>query len=177
MYSGGHRIWWSFVRSIGERFMMVSTDKAVNPTNVMGATKRMRDDRSQSASTMWKANTVRLVLKMYLGSADQLFHYLNARSLMATGYSYRIKRINGRYFMTIPKHHSLFFRSGAIANNGETVCSYMGQPVKIGGSGREYDRLSGVQGIEIVETGLQTCEKLYEELLVKTEELDKQITV
>ena len=75
-----------------------------------------------------------------------------------------------RYFMTIPEASQLVLQSGAIANNGELFVLDMGQPVKIMDLAENMIRLSGVQGIEIVETGLRPGEKLYEELLVKTEE-------
>ena len=78
-----------------------------------------------------------------------------------------------RYFMTIPEASQLVLQSGAIANNRELFVLDMGQPVKIMDLAENMIRLSGVQGIEIVETGLRPGEKLYEELLVKTEELDK----
>ena len=78
-----------------------------------------------------------------------------------------------RYFMTIPEASQLVLQSGAMANNGELFVLDMGQPVKIMDLAENMIRLSGVQGIEIVETGLRPGEKLYEELLVKTEELDK----
>lgn len=75
--------------------------------------------------------------------------------------------------MTIPEASQLVLQSGAIANNGELFVLDMGQPVKIMNLAENMIRLSGVHGIEIVETGLRPGEKLYEELLVKTEELDK----
>lgn len=75
--------------------------------------------------------------------------------------------------MTIPEASQLVLQSGAIANNGELFVLDMGQPVKIMDLAENMIRLSGVHGIEIVETGLRPGEKLYEELLVKTEELDK----
>ncbi len=75
--------------------------------------------------------------------------------------------------MTIPEASQLALASGAMANNGELFVLDMGQPVRILDLAENRIRLSGVQGIEIVETGLRPREKLYEELLVKTEELDK----
>ena len=78
-----------------------------------------------------------------------------------------------RYFMTIPEASQLVLQSGAMAKNGELFVLDMGQPVKIMDLAENMIHLSGVQGIEIVETGLRPGEKLYEELLVKTEELDK----
>lgn len=82
------------------------------------------------------------------------------------------KRIN-RYFMTIPEASQLVLQSGAIVNNGELFVLDMGQPVKIMDLAENMMRLSGVQGIKIVETGLRPGEKLYGEQLVKIEELDK----
>ena len=78
-----------------------------------------------------------------------------------------------RYFMTIPEASQLVLQSGAMAKNGELFVLDMGQPVKILDLAENLIQLSGVQGIKIVETGLRPGEKLYEELLVKTEELDK----
>ena len=75
--------------------------------------------------------------------------------------------------MTIPEASQLVLQSGAIANNGELFVLDMGKPVKIMDLAENMIRLSGVHGVEIVETGLRPGEKLYEELLVKTEELDK----
>lgn len=75
--------------------------------------------------------------------------------------------------MTISEASQLVLQSGAIANNGELFILDIGQPVKIMDLAENMIRLSGVQGIEIIETGLRPGEKLYEELLVKTEELDK----
>ena len=83
------------------------------------------------------------------------------------------KAVNPTNFMTIPEASQLVLQSGAIADNGELFVLDMGQPVKIIDLAENMIRLSGVQGIEIVETGLRPGEKLYEELLVKTEELDK----
>lgn len=78
-----------------------------------------------------------------------------------------------RYFMTIPEAAQLVLQSGSMANNGELFVLDMGQPVKILDLAQNMIRLSGISGIEIVETGLRPGEKLYEELLVNTEELDK----
>ena len=75
--------------------------------------------------------------------------------------------------MTIPEASQLVLQSGAIANNGELFVLDMGQPVRIMDLAENMIRLSGVQGIQILETGLRPGEKLFEELLVKTEELDK----
>lgn len=155
-----------------ERFMMVSTDKAVNPTNVMGATKRMCEMIVQSASTYGKVKYSATRFGNVLGSAGSVIPLFKRQIANGGPVTVTDKRII-RYFMTIPEASQLVLQSGAIANNGELFVLDMGQPVKIMDLAENMIRLSGVQGIEIVETGLRPGEKLYEELLVKTEELDK----
>ena len=155
-----------------ERFMMVSTDKAVNPTNVMGATKRMCEMIVQSASTHGKVKYSATRFGNVLGSAGSVIPLFKRQIANGGPVTVTDKRII-RYFMTIPEASQLVLQSGAIANNGELFVLDMGQPVKIMDLAENMIRLSGVQGIEIIETGLRLGEKLYEELLVKTEELDK----
>ena len=155
-----------------ERFMMVSTDKAVNPTNVMGATKRMCEMIVQSASTHGKVKYSATRFENVLGSAGSVIPLFKRQIANGGPVTVTDKRII-RYFMTIPEASQLVLQSGAIANNGELFVLDMGQPVKIMDLAENMIRLSGVQGIEIIETGLRPGEKLYEELLVKTEELDK----
>lgn len=155
-----------------ERFMMVSTDKAVNPTNVMGATKRMCEMIVQSASTHGKVKYSATRFGNVLGSAGSVIPLFKRQIANGGPVTVTDKRII-RYFMTIPEASQLVLQSGAIANNGELFVLDMGQPVKIIDLAENMIRLSGVQGIEIVETGLRPGEKLYEELLVKTEQLDK----
>ena len=155
-----------------QRFMMVSTDKAVNPTNVMGATKRMCEMIVQSAST-W-GNVVYSATRFgnVLGSAGSVIPLFKRQIANGGPVTLTDKRII-RYFMTIPEASQLVLQSGPMAKNGELFVLDMGQPVKILELAENMIRLSGAQGIEIVETGLRPGEKLYEELLVKTEELDK----
>lgn len=155
-----------------ERFMMVSTDKAVNPTNVMGATKRMCEMIVQSASTHGAVKYSATRFGNVLGSAGSVIPLFKRQIANGGPVTVTDKRII-RYFMTIPEAAQLVLQSGAIANNGELFVLDMGQPVKIMDLAENMIRLSGVQGIEIIETGLRPGEKLYEELLVKTEELDK----
>ena len=159
-----------------ERFMMVSTDKAVNPTNVMGATKRMCEMIVQSASTHGKVKYSATRFGNVLGSAGSVIPLFKRQIANGGPVTVTDKRII-RYFMTIPEASQLVLQSGAMANNGELFVLDMGQPVKIMDLAENMIRLSGVQGIEIVETGLRPGEKLYEELLVKTEELDNLDTV
>lgn len=155
-----------------ERFMMVSTDKAVNPTNVMGATKRMCEMIAQSASTHGKVKYSITRFGNVLGSAGSVIPLFKRQIANGGPVTITDKRII-RYFMTIPEASQLVLQSGAIANNRELFVLDMGKPVKIMDLAENMIRLSGVHGVEIVETGLRPGEKLYEELLVKTEELDK----
>lgn len=147
-------------------------DKAVNPTNVMGATKRMCEMIVQSASTHRKVKYSAARFGNVLGSAGSVIPLFKRQIANGGPVTVTDKRII-RYFMTIPEASQLVLQSGAIANNGELFVLDMGQPVKIMDLAENMIRLSGVQGIEIIETGLRPGEKLYEELLVKTEELDK----
>ena len=155
-----------------ERFMMVSTDKAVNPTNVMGATKRMCEMIIQSASTHGKVKYSATRFGNVLGSAGSVIPLFKRQIANGGPVTITDKRII-RYFMTIPEASQLVLQSGAMAKNGELFVLDMGQPVKILDLAENMIKLSGVTGIEVIETGLRPGEKLYEELLVKTEELDK----
>ena len=155
-----------------ERFMMVSTDKAVNHTNVMGPTKRMCEMLELSASTHGKVKNSATRFGNVLGSAGSVIPLFKRQIANGGPVTLTDKRII-RYFMTIPEASQLVLQSGAIANNGELFVLDMGQPVKILDLAENMIRLSGVQGVKIIETGLRPGEKLYEELLVNTEELDK----
>ena len=156
------------------KFIMISTDKAVNPTNVMGATKRMCEMIVQShngAGTSFSATRFGNVLGSN-GSVIPLFkrQIQNGGPVTLTD-----KRII-RYFMTIPEASQLVLQSGAMAKNGELYVLDMGKPVKILDLAENMIRLSGLEpykDVDIIETGLRPGEKLYEELLIKTEELDK----
>ncbi len=155
-----------------ERFMMVSTDKAVNPTNVMGATKRMCEMIVQSASTHGKVKYSVTRFGNVLGSAGSVVPLFKKQIANGGPIPLTDTRII-RYFMTIPEAAQLVLQSGAMAKNGELFVLDMGQPVKILDLAQNMIRLSGVMGVEILATGLRPGEKLYEELLVKTAELDK----
>lgn len=155
-----------------DRFMMVSTDKAVNPTNVMGATKRMCEMIVQAYSIDGRVQYSATRFGNVLGSAGSVIP-LFKRQIAAGGPITLTDRRITRYFMTIPEASHLVLTSGAMAHNGELFVLDMGKPVHILDLAENMIRLSGVQGIQIVETGLRPGEKLYEELLVKTEELDK----
>ena len=157
-----------------KRFIMVSTDKAVNPTNVMGATKRMCEMIIQSRTdsiTSFSATRFGNVLGSN-GSVIPLFKRQIANGGPVTITDKRIIR----YFMTIPEASQLVMTSGVMAKSGELYVLDMGKPVKIMDLAENMIRLSGLEpykDIKIIETGLRPGEKLYEELLIKTEELDR----
>ncbi len=153
-----------------ERFMMVSTDKAVNPTNVMGATKRMCEMIVQSYSTCGKVKYSATRFGNVLGSAGSVIPLFKKQIASGGPITITDKRII-RYFMTIPEASQLVLQSGAMAQNGELFVLDMGEPVKIMDLAENMIKLSGVDGIEIVETGLRPGEKLYEELLVSSANL------
>ena len=154
------------------RFMMVSTDKAVNPTNVMGATKRMCEFVVMNASTHGKVKCSATRFGNVLGSAGSVIPLFKKQISNGGPITLTDKRII-RYFMTIPEAAQLVLESGVMAKNGELFVLDMGQPVKILDLAENMIKLSGAKNIEIIETGLRPGEKLYEELLVKTEELEK----
>lgn len=155
-----------------ERFILISTDKAVNPTNVMGATKRMCEMIVQCASHYGKVKYSATRFGNVLGSAGSVIPLFKRQIASGGPVTLTDKRIT-RYFMTIPEASQLVLQSGAIANNGELFVLDMGEPVKILDLAENMIRLSGVKGIKIIETGLRPGEKLYEELLTNTEELVK----
>lgn len=156
-----------------EKFIMVSTDKAVNPTNVMGATKRMCEMIVQSRNS--KTNFSATRFGNVLGSNGSVIPLFKRQIANGGPVTLTDKRII-RYFMTIPEASQLVLQSGAMAKNGELYVLDMGKPIRILDLAENMIRLSGFEpytDIDIVETGLREGEKLYEELLVNTEELDK----
>lgn len=155
-----------------QRFMMVSTDKAVNPTNVMGATKRMCEMMVQSTSMYGNVKYSATRFGNVLGSAGSVIPLFKRQIAKGGPVTLTDKRII-RYFMTIPEASQLVLQSGAMANNGELFVLDMGQPVKILDLAENMIKLSGAHDIEIIETGLRPGEKLFEELLIKSDTLTK----
>ena len=157
-----------------EKFILISTDKAVNPTNVMGASKRLCEmviQSRQDSKTVFAAVRFGNVLGSN-GSVIPLFkrQIENGGPITITD-----KRII-RYFMTIPEASGLVMQAGAMARLGELFVLDMGKPIKILDLALNMIKLSGFNpyiDIDIIETGLRPGEKLYEELLIKTENLDK----
>ena len=157
-----------------EKFILVSTDKAVNPTNVMGASKRMCEMVVQCRKDS-KTKFAAVRFGNVLGSNGSVIP-LFKRQISAGGpVTITDKRII-RYFMTIPEAAGLVMQAGAMANAGDLFVLDMGKPVKILELAENMIRLSGMEpyrDIDIIETGLRPGEKLYEELLVKTDTLRK----
>ena len=156
-----------------QKFIMVSTDKAVNPTNVMGATKRMCEMEVLNHRGNMSCSATRF--GNVLGSNGSVIP-LFKRQIMYGGPVTLTDRRIIRYFMTIPEAAQLVLTSGAMAKHGELFVLDMGKPVHILELAENMIRLSGYEpykDIDIVETGLRPGEKLYEELLVKTEDLTK----
>jgi FlaA1/EpsC-like NDP-sugar epimerase len=159
-----------------DRVHMVSTDKAVNPTNVMGATKRMCEMICMSHAALNGHTTFSATrFGNVLGSAGSVIPLFKKQIANGGPITLTDKRII-RYFMTIPEASQLVLHSAAIAKNGELMVLDMGQPVKIYDLAVNMIEMAGFRpdiDIEIRETGLRPGEKLYEELLVKDEHLAK----
>lgn len=157
-----------------QRFMMVSTDKAVNPTNVMGATKRMCEIIAKAHSESGTSTTFSMTrFGNVLGSAGSVIPLFKRQITNGGPVTLTDKRII-RYFMTIPEASQLVLESGAMAKNGELFVLDMGKPIKILELAENMIRLMGLEpykDIDIIETGLRPGEKLYEELLVKSDTL------
>lgn len=150
-----------------QKFVMVSTDKAVNPTNVMGATKRMAEIYIQSRSTD-KTHFVTTRFGNVLGSNGSVIP-LFKKQLAAGGPLTVTHKDIIRYFMTIPEACNLVLEAGAMGEGGDIFVFDMGKPVKIYDLATRMIQLSGLKGIEIKEVGLRPGEKLYEELLATKE--------
>ena len=146
-----------------EKFVMVSTDKAVNPTNVMGATKRIAEIYTQSRKTE-KTAFVTTRFGNVLGSNGSVIP-LFKKQLAYGGPLTVTDRNIIRYFMTIPEACSLVLEAGVMGEKEDIFVFDMGEPVKIYDLAKKMIKLSGKQGIEVEITGLRPGEKLYEELL------------
>ena len=157
-----------------EKFILVSTDKAVNPTNVMGASKRMCEMIVQ-CRTDSKTDFAAVRFGNVLGSNGSVIPLFRRQISEGGPITITDKRII-RYFMTIPEASQLVMQAGAMAKKGELFVLDMGKPVHIYDLAVNMIRLCGLTpnvDIEIKEIGLRPGEKLYEELLIKTETLTK----
>ena len=157
-----------------ERFVLVSTDKAVRPTNVMGATKRLAELVIHNVANR-KGTTVFVAVRFgnVLGSVGSVIPIFR-RQLAATGKLTVTHAEASRYFMLIPEAAGLILQAGAMGEGGEVFVLDMGVPVKIVDLAKNMIRLSGKEeGVdaEIVFTGLRPGEKLHEELIVQGEDV------
>jgi FlaA1/EpsC-like NDP-sugar epimerase len=156
-----------------KKFVMVSTDKAVNPSNVMGTTKRISEIYIQSLSDRNDSETAFITTRFgnVLGSAGSVVRTFNKQIKAGGPITITHPEIT-RYFMTIPEASKLVLEAGKIGESGDILLFDMGEPVKIMDLAKRMIQLAGLKptDIAIVQTGLRPGEKMYEELFKDSEE-------
>ena len=158
-----------------QKFIQISTDKAVNPTNIMGASKRMCEMIVQSMAQCSNTTFAAVRFGNVLGSNGSVIPLFKRQIAAGGPVTVTDARII-RYFMTIPEAAQLVLEAGAMARQNELFVLNMGKPVKIIDLAENLIRLSGCEpyvDIDIVETGLRPGEKLYEELLIAGRDVEK----
>lgn len=154
-----------------ERFIMISTDKAVNPANVMGASKRMTELLLQAIAKNTKTKMAAVRFGNVLGSNGSVIPIFKEQIKKGGPITLTDRRIT-RYFMTIPEATQLVLQAGFYAQNGDIFVLDMGKPVKIIDLAENLVRLAGYEpytDIDIIETGLRPGEKMFEELFLESE--------
>lgn len=171
---GTHSLIQVCIKNKVSRFIMISTDKAVNPTNVMGATKRMTEMITQAYGDNGITKMAAVRFGNVLGSNGSVIPIFKKQIAEGGPLTITDKKII-RYFMTIPEAAQLVLQAGFYADKGEIFVLDMGEPVKILDLAEKMIRLSGLrpyEDIDIIEIGLRPGEKMFEEL-----RLDGEVTV
>lgn len=159
-----------------EKFVMISTDKAVNPPNIMGATKRVAEMIVTSLNEEGKTQFSAVRFGNVLGSQGSIVPIFEKQIEQGGPITITDFRMT-RYFMTISEAAGLVVQAGELMNGGEVFVLDMGKPIKVLDLAKKMILLSGhtEQDIQIIETGIRPGEKLYEELLTSEERLKEQV--